>query len=339
MERRRRLAPVRILTAIIIGSTCIVLSLHLRVTLEHEPDLAAISAIYPLPTSSIVSREIQVVLDVIKLHGPKAKIPAHWMVDSSSDPFNNTSLREVNNEGMNQAEALAPIQLPAASIPTNNVAMAASQFPSPASQPGLSRATLLALLQQVEHARPLQGITQQGQAPVAPNNANHLVTGLLNTLQNQNNLVLTSLLANLVARNTNMAHSVSTTTSQHAGLVQDPSTTLQALIQATQNQAAAPAAATPGVGNTDAVSALALLLANQNQTSHVATVTPPSSTSQLIMALQMQALANQANINQRSSHVSFSSTSSSTSNNSSDGNNRNGGHLTLEEVNRMFNQK
>jgi hypothetical protein len=257
-----------------------------------------------------VCREIQIVLETIKTKGGKAKVPSNWMMDSASDPFHSSIPRKIANDNTNQA-------IGAPSIPAVN------PFGNSSFQAAAPPLSAIALLQQVEQARNLQGAFHQTSGPFVPIN-------LVNSeLRAQNNLIIASLASNI----------------NRPVLSVNP---LQALLQACQNQV------------NPTIKALPLLLANQNQPpSYTATATPPLDTNQLLMALQSQVLANQANLN-RTDASQVSTDSNSTAGNCAARVSSNGGNfrtldeilqailrsngdlgnmLTLEEVNRMFKQK
>lgn len=283
--------------------------------LEYEPDLVAISVIYPLPTSTVVCREMQVMMDVIKLRGPKAKIPSELMVNISSDPFGATYSPEGNNEeGRNEEPVAAPVsvaaiaRLPALNAFAANAAfrLCPAQFAAATPALGLSQPSLLTLLRQVQQVN-APPVAQHSQVYPVPSHVNQFATGDFNRVPAQTNNLLLTVLTNSVPSNRGRS----------VGMPSNLQNAFQALLQASQNQMNN--STLNGIGCNGSLTsltihALALLLENQrnNTARHLDTATLPSDTNQFIMDAQSQALANQAYLNQISSRVSSGSTGAST---------------------------
>jgi hypothetical protein len=323
-EKTKTCAGKFLLHAIVCFDHPVLLNLILEhvILAEHQPDLAAISAIYPVPDSPIVCREIQVVLETVKM-GPRAKIPSNWMVDKTNGPTMDSPLNVPHahvspNEDMNQAA----VQLPALSIPTAN---ANAPFPlASTTAPSMplnvsNQQGLIHLLQQMNGSS-VQAAPQLINDAAAISKQNQIMAGVLAALRETNNIMLNTI-SNSVANNSashNAGNALQALLNASQGQHPTPAISnyvandsashnagnaLQALLNASQGQLFTPVTYGQGVnggsvyGNMTAPAlkndpASLLLASLQSLPGATAPVTPPSDASQLLSLLKAQAFAN-----------------------------------------------
>ncbi|KAL3788500.1 hypothetical protein HJC23_006538 [Cyclotella cryptica] len=264
---------------------------------QYEPDLVAISKIFPLPTTS-TTREIQIVLEVIK-KGPKAKIPANWLSDELYDPEQaqkgsdlaatdeDTKPAAAQNHPLSAPDILAPYPLATISAPP----------PLPVSNPQ----ALLSLLQQNEYSNSRQHALHQTSLagslyPIvgrARSHENQLITGMSAAARSQNdrnrdtlfNSLVSDCTATPLSGNSLLASLVAFQTQHHALTATQGHRDISRLVNGN-----------PAMPTTENALALALCAASQNLAISNIAAAPQVFPNQLTISLRLQEMINQVNL-------------------------------------------
>ena len=286
---------------------------------EFQPDLAAISSIYPL--SSNVCHEIQVILEAIKRNGPKAKTPSSLLAQDvhdsdrispgySSEPASEGEVTRPNDHLLNTNYPMSLLSL--------------------LSSPSTGSTTFLQ-----QHSMPMLSVENQLLARISTELQNQtmsllttLSSSIRNTNPNQNNSLENNLITSLLQARQYQAGParLGQLTNIIGSMPKDNTLTLVINALAAVNRNLAP-------GNLNATTASS------------------SVPNQLAIALQQQDMSNQVGDRAGPSHVSLDSSDirverDSTSNvrtldqiiellRNGPGNNNN---LTLEQINSLFQQ-
>lgn len=291
--------------------------------IEFQPDLAAISSMYPLPNS--VCYEIQVILETIKKDGPKAKTSSSLIAQAVHD---NDHSSHVSSSQMTSREVTEPDGQLATINGTN--AGPPSLLPNTVSNMN----ALLACLQQP--CMPMLSVENQ------------LLAGILTELQNQNMSMLTTIASSIASSNNTQNNSLE-------------NILMTSLLQALQNQVQSVGVGqvTNNARSTlhdNAINLAANTLTgavNQGQaTANVdTTIAAPSFSNQLRMALQQQDMPNQVGNSAGPSQVSIDSSDTRSGRNSISNvrtldqilellknGSANDSNLSLEQINNLFQQ-
>ncbi|KAL7481377.1 hypothetical protein ACHAW6_007061 [Cyclotella cf. meneghiniana] len=261
---------------------------------QYEPDLVAISKMFPLPTTS-TTREIQIVLEVIK-KGPKAKIPSNWLTDEPPDP--NQAENQSNLTVTDQDTKPAAVQNTVVNFPDIRAPYPFAAISAPPPLDVSNSHALLSLLHQNEYSNSLQHAFLQT-SPVssisasARNNENQLIAGISATVQSRDYRICNSLANSILA---NCAAPPPSGNSLLASLIASP----------THHRASASTQGHIEIGRlvngntampiTENSLAHALWVASQNQAiSNIAAATH-FNPNQLMMSLRLQELMNQVNV-------------------------------------------